>query len=251
MKKEDWNKISKDYYGEILSPIKDSKENLLVGDLSLVEDSNSKSVIDIGCGIGEIERFLSEKFKEVYAIDFSEGMIKKAFDKNKNLDNVSFEVMDMVDLGKLDRKFDVALSVNSIIMPEIDKVDLVLKNIHSLLNKNGKFFCVLPSMEVYAYESLLIAEKELKKDRSYDKIEEKVKDSIPEDEHDFHLGMTNFQGKQKNYYRFEILWRFKKAGFRNIQIKKIFYPWKVFKEAGQMSFPKEDLPWDWYVICEK
>lgn len=251
MQKEEWDEISKDYYNEILSPIKDSKDNLLMEDLNLIKDSKNKSVIDIGCGIGEIEGFLSKKFNKVYAIDFSPKMIEKAKDNNRQLDNISFEVMDMTKLDKLNSKYDIAIAVNSIIMPEIEKVDKSFNNIYNLLNQGGKFFCVLPSMEVYAYQALLIANKELSKTKNYAKIKEKVEEFIPENEHDFLLGMTNFEGMQKNYYRFEILWRLKKAGFKNINIEKIFYPWKDFKEAGQSYFPKEDLPWDWYVVCEK
>ena len=106
-------------------------------------------------------------------------------------------------------------------------------------------------MEVYTYQSLIIADRQAKKGGDYDETVKKIKKLIPDEEHDFLLGITNFDGKQKNYYRFEILWRLKKAGFRNIRIKKIFYPWREFEEAGQGYFPREDPPWDWYVICEK
>ena len=57
--------------------------------------------------------------------------------------------------------------------------------------------------------------------------------------------------EQKNYYSFEILWRLRKAGFKKIKIKKVLYSWEEFADAGQDYFPEEELPWDWYVICEK
>lgn len=252
MDKSDWDKISKRYYSNILSPIKNCEENYLYDDLGNIEKSEEKKVIDLGCGIGEAEKFLSKNFKEVFAIDFSEGMIERAREKNKGLGNVSFSVMDMTNVNNnLEEDFDVALSVNSIITPNINDVKEIFKNIRKVLKKGGKFFCVLPSMEVYAYQSLLIADKELKKNKNIDEVNEIIGESIPDEEHDFKLGIVNFKGRQKNYYRFEILWRLKKAGFKNIQIKKIFYPWKEFVDAGQNYFPREDPPWDWYVICEK
>ena len=195
MQKEVWDNISKRYYSEILSPIKNSSENYLENDLSSLENSKEKKIIDLGCGIGEIEKFLSKNFKEVYAVDFSEGMINKAMNRNKNLDNVRFEVRDMTDMEDLKDEYDVALSVNSIITPDISSINKIFRNIFNLLKKKGKFFCVLPAMEVYAYQSLLIAEKESKKNKDYDKVSEIVEESIPENEHDFRLGMTNFLGR--------------------------------------------------------
>ena len=59
MEKRDWDKISQDYYSEILSPIKNSIENPLFEDIKRIKDKNNKSVIDLGCGIGELENFLS------------------------------------------------------------------------------------------------------------------------------------------------------------------------------------------------
>lgn len=251
MQKEDWDKVSNNYYEDILSPIKDCQRNLLFEDLESIKNSREMKVIDLGCGVGEAERFLSKNFKEVFAVDFSEGMINKARSRNKKFENVNFEVADITHLEELGENYDIAVSINSIIMPDIEKINLSFDNVNKILKNGGKFFCVLPSMEVYAYQALLIAEKVLKKNKSHGNIEVVVEKSIPENEHDFRLGIVDFDGRQKNYYRFEILWRLKKAGFKNIEIKKILYPWKEFEEAGQTYFPKEDLPWDWYVVCEK
>ena len=214
-------------------------------------NGRSKTIIDLGCGTGEIEEFLSQNFRKVIAVDFSREMIKKAYEKNKNLRNVEFKIADISKLKNPPEKFDAALAVNSIVSPDIKNINKTLKNIYKLLKKKGKFFCVVPAMEIYAYQSLIIAEMESRKNPGYKKMLRKVKKAIPEEEHDFLLGITDFDGKQKNYYRFEILWRLKKAGFKNIEIKRIFYSWREFENAGQGYFPREDLPWDWYAVCEK
>ena len=74
MKPTEWNKIAKDYYKEILSPLKNSKSNPLFKDLKKLKSKN-KTIIDLGCGIGEIEPLLSKYFKQVTSIDFSKEMI--------------------------------------------------------------------------------------------------------------------------------------------------------------------------------
>jgi len=255
MKRGDWDKVSKNYYTEILSPIKDSMKNPLFEDIKKIKAKKSKIVADLGCGVGELAKILSSNFKEVIALDFSEKMIKlaKTKAKNKNLKNIQFLVKDISKLKEFQNKIDVAIAINSIITKDLLKINQMFKEIHNILKNKGIFLAILPSMEVYLYQSMLIANKELKKSQNKTKseIKRKIRQEIKKGEHDFLLGMTNFQGKQKNYYRFEILWRLKKAGFKNIKIKKVFYSWKEFREAGQTYFPKEDPPWDWYVYCEK
>ncbi len=251
MKEKEWNEISENYYEEILSPIKNSLKSPLFYDIKQIKDKDKKSVIDLGCGLGELEKLLSKEFKEVVAIDFSEEMIKSAQEKNKALQNVEFQVKDISSMPEFHNKFDVAISINSIIVPDLNKIDQMFSEVNNTLKKDGKFICILPSMEIYAYQAMLIAQKQGKKIKDIEKLREKAKEFINDEEHDFLLGVTDFEGKQKYYYRFEILWRLKKAGFKNIEIKKVLYSWKEFAEAGQKNFPGEDPPWDWYVICEK
>lgn len=250
MEKEEWNEISKNYYKEILSPLKNSSSNPLFRDLKRIRDKE-KRVIDLGCGLGELVPNLSELFREVTAIDFSEKMIQKAKESNKNIKNANFKVIDMLNLNSLNEQFDVAVSVNSIVLGDIKKINKIFEEIYNIIHPGGKFLCILPSMEVFAYQSLLIAEKEIEKTEDNNEITKKIKKEIPDKEHNFVMGLVDFEGIQKAYYRFEILWRLKKAGFRNIKIKKVFYSWEEFEKAGQLYFPDEDPPWDWYVICEK
>ncbi len=55
---------------------------------------------------------------------------------------------------------------------------------------------------------------------------------------------------QKFFYYHEILYLLEKAGFKNIEFKKVEYPWT--KEVSDYeNFPKERPLWDWFVSCEK
>jgi SAM-dependent methyltransferase len=248
MNEKDWDDVSNDYYDEILSPLKNCSSNPLFKDIEKLK-GDDKKVIDLGCGLGELEKFLSENYGEVKAIDFSKEMIESAKERNHELKNVKFSVLDMKELD-INKEYDLAVSVNSIIMDNPLDIDIILKNIHNLLKSDGKFIAILPSMEVFAYQSLLIIDREMKNGKNLEEARGKARDFIKNKEHDFLSGIYDFDGKQKAYYQFEILWRLKKAGFRNIKIKKVYYSWTEFKEAGQSYFPEEDLPWDWYVICD-
>ncbi len=252
MKKSDWDRISEDYYAEIISPIKNSSgRNLL---LKAVKEFSSKRkvVADLGCGTGPLLRSLSRSYGSVYAFDFSSGMIEQAKNRNKSLKNVSYSVEDLSNLKVLKGKLDVAISVNSILAMESKKVDKIFGQIYNSLKKGGVFLSVLPAMESYLYQAMLIIEDQVHKGKSQTQARLKAARSIKPEEHDFLQSTITFDGDiEKTFYEFEIYHRLKRAGFRDIRVSKICYNWKDWKDAGQDYFPKETPPWDWFVECKR
>jgi len=248
MQSKDWDKISKDYYANIISPIKNGKKpNPLLEYLNKLNNNNK--ALDLGCGIGPLEPLIADKFKVVTAIDFSQDMINKAKSLNKN-NNVTFEVADMTNLKEYN-DYDYAFSINSILSPKIQNINLILKEIYITLKNKGKFIAVMPAMESYIYQGMLIMNRELNKGKTQHIAKKIAEKFLEPKEHDLITGKINYEGEQKTFYRFEIKHRLKKAGFTNIKIKKLRYKWVEWKNAGQNYFPKEDSPWDWYVECEK
>jgi SAM-dependent methyltransferase len=75
---------------------------------------SDSSVLDIGCGIGRMERALARRVGSITAIDVSLGMIEEARRRCGDLTNVVFEQCDGRDLARFcDRSFDVVLAVDS------------------------------------------------------------------------------------------------------------------------------------------
>jgi SAM-dependent methyltransferase len=72
------------------------------------------TVLDIGCGIGRIERVLAPMVGTITAIDVSPGMIEEARRRCGDLANVAFEQCGGRDLaGFRDRSFDLVTAVDS------------------------------------------------------------------------------------------------------------------------------------------
>ncbi len=252
MKKEqdEWSDLSnkKNYYKNILSPIKNSHSSPLLADIKSIPAKNNKSVLDAGCGLGELLPLLSKSFKEVTALDFSKEMILSASSKNKKLKNIKYIIDDLSSIKDIG-SFDVILSINSLLTPNLKKLDQQFSAIYGSLKKGGTFIAIVPAMESYLYQSYLIAQAD--KNKPINKIRQIIKDKLNPQEHIFPLALTNFNGLQKNYYRFELLDRLRKSGFSKIQVKKVLYSWSEYRKAGENYFPGEDLPWDWYALCTK
>jgi len=87
-------------------------DNQLIKFLKIIRKSlSSGKVLDLGCGQGRHTIFLSQKGFDTYGIDYIERAIVEAKQraKEKNLDNVNFRVMDVLNLDFPKNFFDIIL----------------------------------------------------------------------------------------------------------------------------------------------
>ena len=87
-------------------------------------------VLDVGCGTGLVMKELLEDSKKIYGIDFSEGMLVKAKEKNLIVSKA-----DGTNLPFNDNSFDVVYSVR--VLPHIPNVIKVLREIKRVVKKDG------------------------------------------------------------------------------------------------------------------
>ena len=95
-----------------------------------------RNILNLGCGTGKHEEFLSEMGFNVHGIDISTEMIRIA--KSKNLSNCTYEVGDTSDFN-LNRKFDACISMFAAFgyLTENNQIENSLKKIRNHLNPNG------------------------------------------------------------------------------------------------------------------
>ena len=121
-----------------------NKSNLTANDLieipqlfELIGDVKGKTILDLGCGAGGHDRKLIELgAKYVLGIDLSSKMIEEA-KKNTSSDKIEYKVMSMLDIDKLDKKFD--LVVSSLAIHYIEDYDGLCKKVFNILNDSGEF----------------------------------------------------------------------------------------------------------------
>lgn len=249
MNKGEWDEIAKNYYEEVISPFQKKVKNPLYREIRKIRNKKQKVVAEFGCGYFVLADFLSKNFKKVYASDFSSEMVKMAQKKCSELKNVVVRKENMVRM-KHEKKFDVVLSINSILMPSFKEIKRAIKNIYNSLKEGGVCFIIVPSMESLLYHGLLLLDLELKKTRE-NTAKRRIKEKLGLKKMDFLFGyFREGKYKQKFYYMHEIKYLVKKAGFKNISISKVEYSWK--SDIGDYErFPKEEKLWDWFVKAVK
>jgi 2-polyprenyl-3-methyl-5-hydroxy-6-metoxy-1,4-benzoquinol methylase len=248
MNKKRWDSLAKEYHEFIISPFQKGVKNPLLEELKKIDNKKEKTIGEFGCGRLELGEFLSKNFKKVYAFDFSKKMIEEAKRQNK-FSNIDIEEKDMTRV-KFPNKFDIIISINSIIMPSLNDIKKCLKNIYKSLKKEGKFFLIIPSMESIIYEGMLVLNKELNK-RTEKGAKVSTKKIIENKKYDYLLGhYKDGQDTQKFFYYHEILYLLEKTKFKEIKFQKVEYPWKK-KISDYEQFPNEKPLWDWFISCKK
>lgn len=105
--------------------------------LNNIEVNKSSKILDLGCGPGELiqELLTKEPSLDITGLDSSQGMIHISKDRNPKAQHIG---MDVVDLGKLDKEFDIIISTHS--FPYYNNPDKVIEDISKLLLDNGKVY---------------------------------------------------------------------------------------------------------------
>lgn len=99
---------------------------------------STKSVLEIGCGIGRITEFFSDNFKEVVGVDISEEMISQARKRLSAKKNVSFVATDGLTYPLPDTSVDLVFSfIVFQHMPDVATVESNIREICRVLKSRG------------------------------------------------------------------------------------------------------------------
>ena len=105
--------------------------------LEMLPELTGKRILDIGCGMGQHAKQYSDMGAEyVLGIDLSEKMLEYAQTHNK-AKNILYQKMALKDIDKLNEQFDLVTS--SLVFDYAENLDELIKNIYSLIKKDGCF----------------------------------------------------------------------------------------------------------------
>ncbi|QNO16260.1 class I SAM-dependent methyltransferase [Alkalicella caledoniensis] len=101
--------------------------------------NDHKCVLDIACGTGSYTKEIARNSHvEVIGIDLDSDMIIKAREKSKDLGNIRFLELNMLDIDKLEKKFDLIYCIGNS-LPHLKPYEIkeALKMIYNTLNSKG------------------------------------------------------------------------------------------------------------------
>jgi len=146
MEADKWTEFCIDYDEKVFSITKFPERRK-----QILEYVNKGSILNLGTGpTAHLNRDLVEQCNSVYASDFCKPMLDVA-KKDYTHPKLEYILADTKDLPFEDDKFDSVVSVNSILPPEREEVDVMINEVYRVLKNNGKFIALFPSYELVSY----------------------------------------------------------------------------------------------------
>ncbi len=247
-----WSRHAALYDEVFLDPYGSHVENPIWKALADVPEPSGKTIADLGCGTGPLVPYLAERFERVIALDFAPEMLKVAQDRLRPelMDRVTFLERPMHELDDLAGRLDVAVSINSLVMPDVRLIDRTLSAIRASLKPGGQFLGIVPAMDAISYHIMLLMDEALDQGLSAGEAEKHAALHAERRLYDFAFGRFQFEGlKQKFWQAFEVEYRLSKAGFALTGIGKVFYPWDE-TQAGGSTLAKFPPSWDWFFLAK-
>jgi ubiquinone/menaquinone biosynthesis C-methylase UbiE len=131
----------------------DTDENLTrdldqVATRDTLADLRCRSILELGCGTGKNTALLAQIGEEVHALDFSEGMLKKAKEKLGS-NNVTFSLADITRQWPCADEF-ADLVVCNLVLEHIEDLSFIFSETFRSLVEGGRFFiCELHPFRQY------------------------------------------------------------------------------------------------------
>jgi SAM-dependent methyltransferase len=245
-----WSRHAVRYDELFLDAFHPDVENPLLAMLAAVPDAGRKTVVDLGCGTGPLLPSLVGRFGRVIALDFAPGMIEHARRRlGPDASRVTFATRAMHELDDFAGQIDVAVAVNSLVMPDVRLIDRTLGAIRASLRPGGQFLGVVPAMDAIHYHTMLLMDAALDRGQTAEEAERSAAFHAEHQHYDFAFGRFSFLGlRQKFWQPFEIRHRMTKAGFASVALDHVLYPWddSLAGSAELAGFPRS---WDWSFLA--
>jgi SAM-dependent methyltransferase len=243
-----WSRQAAHYCELFVDPYDPNVQTPLWDALAAVPDAGKKTVADLGCGAGPLLPYLAQRFQRVIALDFAPGMLELAVGRleAEGCTSVTVLARSMHELDDLAGQLDVAIAINSLVMPDVRLIDRTLKSIRASLKPGGLFLGVVPSIDTIYYHLMLLTDQALDQGVELKEARRLADHQIERRQYDFAFGEFHSEGlRQKFWQPFELEYRLKKAGFTSTTLAKVLYPWDE-SVAGSETLAGYPRNWDWF-----
>jgi SAM-dependent methyltransferase len=244
-----WSRAAEGYEEAFIDPYLPEVRNPLRPALAELADK-TKTVADLGCGIGPLLPFLAEHFGRAIAVDFADGMLARARERCQGLSNVEFHKADLTRLDQFAGKIDVAVAVNSLVLADTAALDAALRGIHDTLRPGGHFLGIVPAIDAVHYFTMLLLDRARSAGMPEDKARQNAAHHAEHEYYDFAFGTFRYQGLEQHFWQpFEVRCRLRRAGFRRVRQAKVHLAWH--QHGCERDLGDEPPPWDWFFHAQR
>ncbi len=242
---EAWSRVAADYEREFIDPYRPDVRSPLSGAVRRLAEGGAAVAADLGCGTGPLLPLLAGHFRAVYAVDFAPGMLGRARQRAAGLTNVTFLERPLTDLGCLAGQVDVAVAVNSLVLPDVRRLEEALRQVRAVLRPGGRLLGIVPGMDAVHYYTMLLLDRALATGMPVDAARRNAAEHAEHALYDFAFGEFRYRGLEQHFWQpFEVGYRLRRAGFGRVRVAKVLLAWEQFRCGGELSaYPP---PWDWF-----
>lgn len=242
-----WSLAARHYEADFVDPYRHDVRSPLLRHLKKLAHPK-KTAADLGCGIGPLLPTLADSFRQVFAVDFAEGMLERARQSAAGLGNVELLQRRLTDLGELAGRIDVAVAVNSLVMPDVGEQEKALSEIRTALRLRGSFLGILPAMDGVHYYTMLLVDRALAAGMLIDAARKNAATLGALEDYDFAFGQFNYRGLEQHFWQpFEIRQRFRRTGWKLLHLRKVHLAWEQFACGKELA--AHPPPWDWFFLA--
>src|SRR5205809_402875 len=196
-----WSRIAASYEKEFIDPYRSDVRSPLRRAVRRLARRTGQAGADLGCGIGPLLPFLAKHFAKVWAVDFAEAMLARARKTAQACANISYLQRGLTDLAPLHGQLDVAIAVNSLVMPDPRDLDASLREIRACLKPAGCFLCILPALDAVHYFTMLLVDRALALGQPLDAARKSAAHHNDHADYDFAFGQFRFQGLEQHFWQ--------------------------------------------------
>ncbi len=248
-----WSRHAASYAATFVDPFAPGVQNPIWAALESVASPGRKTVADLGCGTGPLLPYLLGRFGRVLALDFAPAMLASAQQRlgPEQAGRVEFLNRAMHDLDDLAGQVDVAITVNSLVMPDVRLIERTLQSIHASLRPGGVLLGIVPSIDAIQYQTMLVLDQTLEQGLEPPEAMRFTRHHAEHRYYDFAFGTFKFEGlRQKFWLPFEVEHRLGRAGFRDVRLSKVLYPWEE-TQPGSVELCNFPPSWDWFFMARR
>jgi SAM-dependent methyltransferase len=177
-------------------------------------------------------------------------MLERARQHCRGLANVTFFRRSLTDLGDLPGPVDVAVAVNSLVLPDLGELEQCLRAVHALLRPGGAFVGIVPAIDAVHYLTMLLVDRARSAGMPQAAARKNAAAHAEHELYDFAFGEFRYRELVQHFWQpFEVPARLRRAGFRRVRLAKVSLSWDQF--SGGKDLTGHPPPWDWFFQAER